>query len=119
MVFFRLELEAIDPDVGDLTFGIFGDHQPQGDYLTGIAAIDPQQGQAGQIHVIPLQHHLMAGGKQIAIGLGLDHIKQGLAHLHRLGQFLRGPGLIQQGQLVADRLQFLWTLHAKGPAHPL
>ena len=61
----------------------------------------------------------MARGQQIALGLGLDHIKQDFAKFDGLGDFFWGFGLLKHPQFFTQGFELLGVFHTHGPAGAL
>jgi hypothetical protein len=114
----RLLLQPIDAHVGGTGLRIFGDHQAEGDDPAAVAGPWAQQGQRIEVHRLAALHHLAAGGSEVEIRPGLHHIPENGAEAHGFPQALRRPGLLQQGQLLPQRLEFLGPLHPQAPQHP-
>ena len=90
-----LLLQPVHPHVWRAGFGVFGDHQPQGDDPAAISGPGAQQRQGIEVHRLPLEHLLAAGGGEIEIGPGPEHIQQHRAKAHRLPGPLGRTGLLQ------------------------
>jgi hypothetical protein len=114
-----LLLQPVHAHIRGAGFGVLGDHQAERDDPPPIPRPGPQQRQGVEVHLISLEHLLAAGGGEIEVGLGLEHIQQHRAETHRLARPFRRSGLLQQRQPLAQGLQFLGPLHAQAPEHPL
>ena len=113
-----LLLQAIHAHIRHAGFRILGDHQPQGDHAARIRRPGTQQGQGIEIQLLPFEHHLVAGGGEIAVGPGFDQIPEHAGEHLELAQALGGAGLLQQGQPFPQAFELLRALHAHAPHHP-
>ena len=114
----RLLLQPVHAHVGGAGFRVLGDHQAERDDPAGIARPGAQQRQGIEIHLLPLEHLLVAGGREVQIRPRLEHIQQHRTKAHRFPCPLRRAWLLQQRQPLAKGLELLGPLHTHAPEHP-
>jgi hypothetical protein len=115
----RLLLQPVHAHVRRARLRVLGDHQAEGDDPAAVAGPGPQQRQFVEVHLLPLEHLLLAGGREIEIRSGPEQINQHRAEAQRLPRSPGRSGLLQQCQLLPQGLQVPGLLHPQTPEHPL